>query len=116
MLAENTRQTGSPIDLEADELLTLAQAARLKLWPRRRMNKRPHLATLYRWATRGVGGVRLATVDVGSTRCTTDAACRQFIIDVSRARQGQAVPAPELPRLTNRRAERAASRLEQEGL
>lgn len=116
MPAEIARPTTSPIDLEADELLTLAQAARLRLWPRRRMNKRPHLATLYRWATRGVCGVRLATVDVGSTRCTTEAACRQFIIDVSRARQGQTVPPPALPRVANRRAERAASRLEREGL
>lgn len=106
----------SPINLEADKLLTLAQAARLRLWPRRRMSKRPHLATLYRWTTRGVRGIRLATVDVGATRCTTEAACRQFIIDVSRVRTGHSASVPVSPRVANRRAGRAATRLEMEGL
>lgn len=106
----------SPIDLEADTLLTLKEAAALPLWGRRRGGKRLHIATICRWASRGVAGVRLATVTVGATRCTTEAACRQFIIDVSRARAGEMVPAPELPRVTNRRAERAAARLEREGI
>jgi hypothetical protein len=116
MQNDTPTQPVSPIDLESDALLTLAQAAGLKLWPRRRAGKRPHVATLYRWSSTGCRGVRLAVVIVGSSKCTTEAACRQFILDVSRARQGQYVPAPELPHVVNRRVERATYRLRAEGV
>ncbi len=47
--------------LLAEELLSLAQAAHLLLGP-------PHVNTLWRWATRGVRGIRLRTVMVGGCR------------------------------------------------
>jgi len=59
------------------QLLSLSQAVRLLWMPRR--NGRPiHVATLYRWATRGVKGVRLQTVMVGRTRCVTEQALHEF--------------------------------------
>lgn len=99
------------IDLRHEQLLTLAEAARLPLWGRRRGGGSLHVATIHRWATRGVRGVRLATVSVGSTKMTTLEACEAIIAGVTRARAGEMVPPPELPRVTNQRAERAAARL-----
>lgn len=66
------------IDLNTEAALTL-NAAR-KLPELRRDGKRPDLATLYRWSSpRGCRGVRLETVQIGGSRCTTHEAVRRFI-------------------------------------
>ena len=79
------------IDLGHEELITLTDAAgRL---PRRRMGQKPHIATLYRWSTRGVRGVVLETVQVGGTRCTSVEALQRFIESLSiQTPTGQAGP------------------------
>lgn len=64
-----------PIPLH-EELLSLAQAA--SLLPRRRAGKRPHPATLYRWASRGINSVRLEVLRVGATLCTSREALQRF--------------------------------------
>ena len=113
-LAQPTHAPTPAIDLRSEDLFTLAQAAALKLWPRRRGGKRVHLATLYRWASRGVAGVQLETVMVGAVRCTTREACERFIVGVTRARRG--VPAPQSERANGRRLSRVESELVREGL
>jgi hypothetical protein len=45
------------------ELITLSEAA--QLLPRRGRGRPVHCSTLYRWASRGVGGVRLKVARVG---------------------------------------------------
>ncbi len=40
---------------------------------------RPHVSTLWRWATRGVRGVRLRTFVIGGRRFTDVAAIEEFI-------------------------------------
>jgi hypothetical protein len=72
------------IDIQKEELLTLAMASRQSLLPKRRNGKRPHVATLYRWAQRGVRGVRLETIRVGGTLCTTVSAIQRFCDALSR--------------------------------
>ena len=52
-----------------------AAAARL---PCRRAGKRPHVATVYRWAKRGLRGVVLETLQVGGTLCTSHEALQRF--------------------------------------
>ena len=59
-----------------EELVSLRDAA--KLLPRRRAGKRPHVATLYRWTTRGLRGVVLETLQVGGTLCTSREALQRF--------------------------------------
>jgi hypothetical protein len=59
------------IDLHSGDLITMAQAATL-------LPKRPSACTLWRWATRGVGGRTLETVIVGKTRYTTVACLEKF--------------------------------------
>ena len=64
------------IDLTAETVLSLTEAA--KTLPKRRAGKRPHVATLYRWAKRGLRGVKLETIQVGGTLCTSTEALQRF--------------------------------------
>ena len=41
---------------------------------------RPHVATLWRWATKGVRGITLQTAIVGGRRMVTPAALEQFLL------------------------------------
>ncbi len=64
------------IDIQSETLLSLTDAAaRL---PRRRKGKKPHVATLYRWAKRGVKGHRLETIQIGGTLCTSSEAMQRL--------------------------------------
>ena len=64
------------IDISSECVLTLTEAA--KRLPRRRAGKRPHVATLYRWAQRCLRGVQLETIQVGGTLCTSLEALQRF--------------------------------------
>ncbi len=66
------------IDMTRESLLTLNQAAKLPWMPERRNCRRPHVATLHRWATKGLNDVRLETVQVGGSRCTSREALARF--------------------------------------
>jgi len=44
---------------------------------------RPHVATAWRWATRGVRGVKLATVLIGGRRYATRRAVEQFLNELN---------------------------------
>ena len=57
--------------------ISLREACKLKFL--HRDGKRPHLATLYRWATRGCRGIRLETLTIGGTMCTSEDALLRFI-------------------------------------
>ena len=64
------------IDTTIESPIPLAQAA--DELPRRRRGRKTHISTLYRWATAGCRGVRLETVQVGATRCTSREALQRF--------------------------------------
>ena len=64
------------IDLKNETVLSFTSAT--KHLPHRRAGKKPHVATLYRWSTRGVRGVTLETIQVGGTRCTSIEALQRF--------------------------------------
>jgi Protein of unknown function (DUF1580) len=72
----------APIDKKP---ITLAEAARL-------LPKRPNPATLWRWRTKGVRGVRLKTSMIGGRRYVTRAALQQFIEAVTAAASASAGP------------------------
>lgn len=85
------------IDLENDQLLTMAQACRL-------LPRRPSPSTIWRWRVRGVGGVRLKCVRVGGMWATTARALAEFL----RAQTDRALPLegdapPSRPDSTTRR-------------
>jgi hypothetical protein len=64
------------IDPLSENLITLAEAARL--CPRRRRGRPSHVSSIYRWSTNGCRGVRLETIQVGGTRCTSREALARF--------------------------------------
>lgn len=64
------------IDVFSEHVLTFPEAARIL--PRRRAGKKAHVSTLYRWATRGVRGCVLETIQVGGTSCTSREALQRF--------------------------------------
>ena len=64
------------IDITTEQVLTLRDAA--KLLPRRRRGRKPHFSTLWRWATRGLRGVRLETIRIGNCLCTSHEALQRF--------------------------------------
>jgi hypothetical protein len=76
------------IQLACERVVSLGRASRH--FPRRRGGKRPHVATLYRWAQSGVQAddgeiVVLETIRVGRTRCTSIEAIQRFCERVSSA-------------------------------
>lgn len=64
------------IDIQRETILSLTEASRHL--PRRRKGKRPNVATLYRWAQKGVRAVRLETLQVGGCKCTSLEALQRF--------------------------------------
>ncbi len=69
------------IDLNRETVLSLPEAAaRL---PRRRAGKRPHRNTLYRWASTGFRSVKLETIRVGGTLCTSIEALQRFFAQLA---------------------------------
>jgi hypothetical protein len=59
------------IDIGAESLLTLSKAAGV-------LPGQPHVSTLFRWATRGVRGVKLETCLLGGRRYTSRQALQRF--------------------------------------
>ncbi len=99
------------IDLTTETTLSLTEAT--KHLPRRRAGKRPHVATLYRWAQRGLRGVRLETIQVGGTLCTSLEALQRFC---DRLSDPQALPIQQSTRRRQREIQAAQHRLEGQGI
>jgi hypothetical protein len=94
------------------ELLSLAEAARL-------LPKAPNPATLWRWRTKGIRGVRLKTVLVGGRRYVSRAALNRFIQAVTAATQqsdGPSAAAAPQKGSTRRRSAETSRRLKEAGL
>jgi len=90
-----------------NRLISITAAARLPWMPRR--DGRPlHVATLYRWASRGVNGIKLSTVMVGRTRCTTEQELSDFFKALTEADMSKL--APVLRPASSREREQAARR------
>jgi len=64
------------IDLASEELITLKDAA--AILPRRRRGKKPAFSTTWRWTTRGLKRLKLETIRVGGTLCTSREALQRF--------------------------------------
>lgn len=100
------------IDFRDEELMPLNRAARQL--PRRRGDRPVHVATLYRWAKSGCRGVRLETLQVGGSLCTSRGALQRFFERLTAAGGGSADTAPveakarPLSRACDRKARRAA--------
>ena len=67
------------IDILTEITYSLAEITKLDILPHRRQGKRPNVSTLYRWAKQGIKGIRLETIRVGGTLCTSTQAVQRFI-------------------------------------
>jgi hypothetical protein len=64
------------IDITSERVVSLAEA--VNLVPRRTGGKLVHATTLHAWATKGLNGIRLETINVGGHRATSAAALQRF--------------------------------------
>jgi hypothetical protein len=102
------------IDISVETVLTFTEAAaRL---PRRRRGKKPHIATLYRWAERGLKGVRLETIQVGGTCCTSIEALQRFFNGLAKPRSETSQTLPQYSRTRLRQIEQAERECEEAGI
>ena len=87
--------------------------------PRRRGGKKTHPSTIFRWASRGLKGVVLETIQIGGTKCTSMEALNRFYCRLSALNQ-DGPSRPETPRQQSCRRQReiaaAERQLESEGL
>jgi hypothetical protein len=103
------------IDTGREIPLSFAQAAKLPYLPIRRAGKRPHPATLWRWALHGVRGVKLESVMCGAVRCTSAEAIGRFFERLTAQAAGSPAPTPT-PRVDRRAVERAERVLDAAGI
>ena len=89
-------------DTWAKTYYSLREAAKL-------LPGRPHISTLHRWRTRGVHGVKLATVKIGGRRMVEASSLDQFCEAVTCASDGQPKPIR-----TSRQRQRAIEAAEKE--
>lgn len=74
------------IDIHTEELLELNKVpADLE----HRTGKRLNVATIYRWASRGIAGIQLETILVGGNRFTSAQALNRFFTQSTLAKQGK---------------------------
>ena len=95
-------------NLFTEKLVSLANAA--KLLPKRRGNRDVNVSTVYRWTTAGLQGVRLESVQVGGTRCTTSEALARFFAKLARNGAEPFAKSGEAVQQTNNGLERALNR------
>ena len=94
------------IDISLEETFSLTEAT--KRLPCRRKGVRPNVATLYRWAQIGCRGIRLETICIGATRCTSMEALQRFFDALTAQAEPSAIPQPT-HHTTGRRKQIAAA-------
>lgn len=100
------------IDIASETVVTLTQATGHV--PARGKRKKPAVSTLHRWALRGVKGIRLETLMVGATRCTSIEAIQRFCERVTEAVDGPTLSAS--PRSDDHGTERVERELDAAGI
>jgi hypothetical protein len=97
------------INITAELPIPFIQAA--AHMPCRRRGRKMAASTLHRWATRGLHGVVLESLQVGGTKCTSMAALQRFFDRLSALEQG-ATEFPAKGQGQQERAEKAERELE----
>jgi hypothetical protein len=83
-----------PIDLLTELIFPLGQAPERAGLPARRRGRKPAVSTFFRWAAKGVGGVRLEVIRVGNTLCTSREAVARFCVALTECLPADAAPTP----------------------
>lgn len=93
------------LSLQSESIVSLTEAT--THLPRRRRGKKPNVATLYRWASRGCRGIVLETIQIGGTRCTSREALQRF---AERLTAAVASGSPQSPKAAGNAAHEHADR------
>jgi hypothetical protein len=92
------------MNIETETRIPLSRANRHPLLKQGRRDGRPvHVATLWRWAGRGVRGVKLGTVRIGATVFTTAEEIERFVARLNGAADD--APAPVATRRAHAQAD-----------
>ncbi len=75
--ANNDCDKPNPLDLLTEDMIRLSQVPA-------ELPERVNITTVWRWAMRGVGGVKLETVKIGGKKHTSRQALSRFIQATSR--------------------------------
>lgn len=75
------------IDFECERVISINEAA--KMLPSFRSGKRMNIATVFRWALRGLKGIRLETIQIGGRKCTSVEALQRFFERLTEQAQGE---------------------------
>ena len=107
------------IDHRLETVFALSAAPRRA--PRLRGGRPINTATFYRWASRGCRGVRLETIQIGGTKCTSQEALQRFFDRLSNperdasCKEGDSARSPSDPR-RRREAEAIERELDRLGM
>lgn len=83
------------IDFERETVYPLKEAA--GFLPRRRAGRKTHPATLFRWHSPGLRGVRLEVIRVGGSLCTSREALQRFFDRLTEADSPASGAVPQRP-------------------
>ena len=104
------------IDIETEQVISPAKATHL--CPERRRGMRPNVATIYRWMMQGVRGIKLESIVVGATRCTSIEALQRFfdaLTDAADEEHSAAITPPPVSKSRQTAIEAAERRLARAG-
>lgn len=81
--------------------------------------KKPHIATCHRWKQKGICGIKLRTISIGGTRCTSDEWLMEFFEATTAAKDkstGESMRAGRLSAARELAIERAEAELDDAGI
>jgi hypothetical protein len=76
-IANSNDPNGNPLNLLAEDVIEINEVPN-------ELPCRVNLSTVWRWTQRGIGGVKLETVNIGRKRMTSRQALSRFIAATSR--------------------------------
>ena len=95
------------IDIQNEQTISFNEA--VDLLPKRR-GRKPHIASIHRWATRGFDGVTLEYCKLGGVRITSVEAIQRFVDRLTEQDQPEHGIQPEQPTVSREKSIQAAEK------
>lgn len=104
-----------PIDITKEEPIPLTSVPKLKCVPRQPNGKASHISTWFRYAKKGLRGVKLETIKAGSKLCTSVEAIQRFFDRLSLL-SDPGMPVYTISKQRQQEVKRAKAKLIQAGI
>ena len=104
------------IDIQTETVITPSKATHF--CPERRRGVKPNPATIWRWMQQGVRGIKLESIMVGATRCTSIESLQRFfnrLTEAADAEHSSMVVPPPVGKSRAKTIEAAERRLARAG-